>query len=96
MIFGVVTGIIVVGCLLFSVSRLWKVSNGFKELASILIQIDSNDMRDIIKYVDYTKYLFDHLNEKNQRMGLQNETQYSSTSGNFRSFEKKSSEISEE
>lgn len=96
LIFGIATGVIVVGCLIFSVSRLWKVSNGFKELVSILIQIDSNDMRDIIKYVDYTKYLFDHLNEKNQRMGLQNEAQYSSSFGNIRSFEKKSSEVSDD
>ena len=62
LIFGIVITAIVVGCLIFSVSRLLKVSNGFKELASILIQIDNNDMRDIIKYVDYTKYLFEHLN----------------------------------
>ncbi len=61
-VFGVVITVIVVGCLIFSVSRLWKVSNGFKELASILIQIDNNDLRDVIKYVDYTKYLFEHLN----------------------------------
>lgn len=77
---------IVVGCLLFSLSRLWKVANGFKELVSILIQIDNSDLRDITKYVDYTRYLFEHLNEKNQRMGLQAESQYSSTSSNFRSF----------
>lgn len=82
---GVIVGIIV-GCLLFSLSRLWKVTNGFKELVSILIQIDNSDLRDITKYVDYTRYLFDHLNEKNQRMGLQADSQYSSTSGNFRSF----------
>ena len=82
---GVIVGILV-GLLLFSLSRLWKVTNGFKELVSILIQIDSADLRDITKYVDYTRYLFDHLNEKNQRMGLQADSQYSSTSGNFRSF----------
>jgi hypothetical protein len=58
---GVVVGIIV-GCLLFSLSRLWKVANGFKEMVSILIQIDNSDLRSITKYVDYTRYLFDHLN----------------------------------
>lgn len=59
-----------VGCLLFSISRLLKVSNGFKELVSILLQIDINDIHEIVKYVDYTRYLFNHLNDKNQRMGL--------------------------
>lgn len=84
-----------VGCLLFSISRLWKVSNGFKELVSILLQIDSNDIRDIIKYVDYTRYLFNHLNEKSQKMGLHSETQ-SSSSGHFRSSENKNSEVLED
>ncbi len=96
MVLGGVTVGIVVGCLLFSLSRLWKVTNGFKELVSILIQIDNADLKDISRYVDYTRYLFDHLNEKNQRMGLQADSQYSSTSGNFRSFEKRSSEVTDE
>lgn len=84
-----------VGCLLFSISRLWKVSNGFKELVSILLQIDSNDIRDIVKYVDYTRHLFNHLNEKSQRMGLYSEAQ-SSSSVHSRSFENKNSEVAED
>ena len=83
------------GCLIFSISRLWKVSNGFKELVSILLQIDSNDMRDIARYVDYTRYLFGHLNEKSQRMGLHSEAQVSST-GHSMSFENKNSDAAED
>lgn len=84
--YGIVILIIVIGCILFSLSRLWKVSNGFKELVSILIQIDTSDLRDIIKYVDYTRYLFLHLKDKNTRMSLQTDTRQSSSSSNFRSF----------
>ena len=62
--------ILIVFCFLFGLSRLIKVTNGFSELVSIFIQMDSKDIRKISKFVNYIANLFDHLKEKYNKMRI--------------------------
>jgi hypothetical protein len=57
---------------------------------SIFIQIDNSDNMKISKYVDFTRSLFEYLNEKILRMMNQGEANLSSSSA-FKSIEKSSS-----
>lgn len=44
---GICEVVLIILCLLFSLSRLLKVTNGFSELLSIFIQMDNSDIKKI-------------------------------------------------
>ena len=63
-IFGLAQVILIIGCFIFILSRLLKVTNGFSELLSIFIQMDNLDIKKILKYMEYVQNLFNHLQHK--------------------------------
>ena len=69
MILGITEVVLIIVCLLFSLSRLLKVTNGFSELLSIFIQMDNGDIKKIEKYMIYVYMLFTHLKSKYDKMG---------------------------
>ena len=79
-------------CLVFTLTRLCKVTGGFEELVSIFIQMDNTDIKKIVRFIEYSSTLFDHLARKHGRMGSAGD-QNDSSSYISRDFERPSSEL---
>lgn len=67
-IVGILEVVLIILCFLFSFNRLLKVTNGFSELLSIFIQMDNIDIKKILRFVDYSRNLFNHLRYKYEKM----------------------------